>query len=216
VLAADEQRDRPVSLERWQELAESVLAEERVAPGAEVSLLFVDKEAIASLNAEFMDRSGPTDVLAFPIDEPPEFPGRDPDAGGTGPGRVEEVQVPWLLGDVVICPEVAWEHAVEGEIPYEEEIAVLVIHGLLHLLGMDHEDDEEAVAMEAREEALLGLYRATWSRKDGVSNQDGDPDQVGGPDQDGDPDQVGGPDQDGVSNQDGGLDQDGDPEVHDR
>ena len=90
VYAADEQSDHPVAVERWAGLARSVLADRRDRRcDAEVSLLFVDEAAIAALNERFLDAGGPTDVLAFPIEDEVDRSGRSPDEGGTGPGSVE-------------------------------------------------------------------------------------------------------------------------------
>jgi probable rRNA maturation factor len=66
--------------------------------------------------------------------------------------------MPTLLGDVVICPSVAWRNAPDHAGTYEDELALLVVHGILHLLGMDHVDEEEATAMELRERELLDRY----------------------------------------------------------
>jgi len=160
VFAADEQTAQPVDTLRWIHLAEAVLADEGVGD-AEVSMLFVDEVAIGDLNKRFLDREGPTDVLAFPIDDEPGEGGRSPDSGGSGPGcNGEPPEPPSLLGDVVICPAVAHRNAPEHAGSYDDEIALLVVHGLLHLLGMDHDDEEEAEAMEARERELLSRHHA--------------------------------------------------------
>jgi probable rRNA maturation factor len=128
----------------------------------EVSLLFVDEIAIAALNERFLERAGPTDVLAFPVEDDPVPPGRFPDMGGTGPGSEADDEPPLLLGDVVVCPAVAERNAQDRSIRYDDEIALLVVHGLLHLLGMDHVIDAEAEAMEALERQLLStFYQAT-------------------------------------------------------
>jgi probable rRNA maturation factor len=159
VFAADEQSDQPVDTLRWVKLAEAVLADEGVRGDAELSILFVDEASIADLNQRFLGRDGPTDVLAFPIDEEPAESGRSPDSGGTGPGFTGETdEVPTLLGDVVVCPAVAARNAPVHAGTYEDELALLVVHGVLHLLGMDHLDDEEAEEMEARERELLGRH----------------------------------------------------------
>jgi probable rRNA maturation factor len=159
VFAADEQSTHPVDTLRWIKLAEAVLADEGVRGETEVSLLFVDETAISDLNARFLGKDGATDVLAFPIDEEPAESGRSPDSGGTGPGfTVEPEEVPTLLGDVVICPAVAHRNAPDHAGNYDDEIALLVVHGLLHLLGLDHEDPDEADAMEAKERALLARH----------------------------------------------------------
>jgi probable rRNA maturation factor len=158
VFAADEQSAAPVELERWSALARSVLESRGIKGEAEVSLLFVDEEAIAALNLRFLERSGPTDVLAFPVEDDPIPPGRFPDMGGTGPGTDIEDEPPLLLGDVVVCPAVAERNAKERSVAYDDEIALLVVHGLLHLLGMDHQVDAEAEAMEALEQELLSSF----------------------------------------------------------
>ena len=128
--------------------------------GAELSVLFVDEATIAELNDRFLGKSGPTDVLAFPIDDEPDEPGRSPDAGGPAPGREppEPSDLPMLLGDVVICPAVAHRQAPEHAGTYEDELALLLVHGILHLLGMDHIDEAEAEAMEKRERELLTQF----------------------------------------------------------
>jgi probable rRNA maturation factor len=160
VFAADEQTDIPVDTMRWVRLAEKVLEAEGLKGDAELSVLFVDEEAIADLNRRFLGKSGPTDVLAFPIDEEPVEGGRSPDSGGTGPGYLpaEPTDLPVLLGDVVICPAVARRNAPSHAGTYEDEVALLVVHGILHLLGMDHVDDSEAEAMEKRERDLLARF----------------------------------------------------------
>jgi probable rRNA maturation factor len=159
VYAADEQSDHPVAVERWAGLARSVLAAEGIVNDTEVSLLFVDEPTIASLNERFLDKEGPTDVLSFPIEDEADRGGRSPDEGGTGPGSIEaDTGRLLLLGDVVICPSVAARNAVDHRATFDDEIALLVVHGILHLLGMDHEVDEEAERMEQREQQLLARF----------------------------------------------------------
>jgi probable rRNA maturation factor len=158
VFAADEQSAVPVDLERWSSLARAVLESRGIKGNAEVSVLFVDEVAIAALNERFLDKSGPTDVLAFPVEDDPLPPGRFPDMGGTGPGSDVDDEPPLLLGDVVVCPSVAERNAKDRSIRYDDEIALLVVHGLLHLLGMDHQVDAEAEAMEALERQLLTAF----------------------------------------------------------
>ena len=153
VLVADERaedgrpEDEPVDVERWRRLAVSVLEGEGVTGPAELSVSFVDDGVMAELNAVHMGGSGPTDVLSFPLDAEP-----DPLAA-TG--------APRLLGDVVVCPSVARANAVPPG-GYEAELALLVVHGVLHVLGMDHAEADEAEAMVARERhhlAAIGLER---------------------------------------------------------
>lgn len=159
VFGADEQDQRPVDVDRWVRLAHEVLVAEGVEGDAELSLLFVDEEAMAELNERFMEKTGPTDVLAFPIDEAGPI-GRWPDAGSTGPDRTdpEGDDAPLLLGDVVLCPAVAERQAPEHESSPDDEMALLVVHGVLHVLGYDHAEDDEAARMKARERALLDQF----------------------------------------------------------
>jgi probable rRNA maturation factor len=162
VFAADEQSDHGVDALRWARLAEAVLEAEPLGGDVELSLLFVDEASISELNSRFLGKEGPTDVLAFPIDEEPVESGRSPDSGGTGPGMPSEPdEVPVLLGDIVICPAVAFRNAPEHAGSYHDELALLVVHGLLHLMGMDHQDDDEAEEMESRERALLARHHGT-------------------------------------------------------
>ncbi len=162
VFAADEQQAHPIDVARWAGLARQVLEARGVKGETEVSLLFVDEAAMASLHEQFLGKSGPTDVLSFPIEDEPGPSGRSPDFGGSGPGTTAEEGSLTLLGDVVVCPEVAARNALEHGVSFEDEVALLVVHGLLHLLGMDHEDDTEAERMEALEQQLLArFYRAS-------------------------------------------------------
>ena len=169
VFAADEQAAFPVDTMRWIKLAERVLADEDIRGETEVSILFVDEATIADLNSRFLGKDQPTDVLAFPIDEEPVESGRSPDSGGSGPGFTPEPdEPPTLLGDVVICPAVAAHNAPGHAGTFDDELALLLVHGLLHLMGMDHEDPDEAEAMEAKERQLL-------ARHHGAAGAEGEP-----------------------------------------
>lgn len=161
IYAVDEQNDHPIDLERFVHLATKSLTDEGVKGLAEVSLIFADEPTIAALNHQFMGKTGPTDVLSFPIDFEDEPTGRVPDAGGSGPGEEPTSEIPQLIGDIVICPAVAARNALEHEVSFEDEVALLVVHGVLHLLGWDHVDDEEAERMEARERELLSRHDRT-------------------------------------------------------
>jgi len=136
-----------------------VLEAEGITSDTEVSLLFVDPDAIAALNERFLGKEGPTDVLSFPIEDEVDRSGRSPDEGGTGPASIEaDSGRRLLLGDVVVCPAVAAANAVDHGVTFDDEIALLVVHGILHLLGMDHVADEEAERMERREQQLLDRF----------------------------------------------------------
>jgi probable rRNA maturation factor len=159
VFAADEQKDEPVDTIRWVRLAKAVLDDEGLKGEVELSMLFVDEHAIADLNDRFLGEEGPTDVLAFPMDDSLSEGGRSPDSGGTGPGvSPEPGEAPTMLGDVVVCPAVARRNAAVASRSYEDELALLIVHGILHLLGMDHADPEEASVMQRRERELLGRH----------------------------------------------------------
>ncbi len=143
VFLADEQH-LSVDADDLVALARHVLEQEDVPDDMEVALLLVDEETIAALNQRHLSGDGPTDVLAFPIDEPGETP---PD-------------VPAILGDVVLCPAIAAAQAPGlGREPHDE-LRLLTVHGLLHLLGMDHADPHEERAMFGRTEELLTSYAA--------------------------------------------------------
>ena len=138
-------------------LARHVLDEMQVHPLAELSLLLVDEPAMTELHVRWMGEQGPTDVLAFPMDElrPPQPGGAhvepdDPESGG----------IPGLLGDVVICPQVAAVQARRARHSAAEEIDLLATHGILHLLGYDHGDAQEHAAMFGLQDRLLASWRA--------------------------------------------------------
>ncbi|MGD0592513.1 MAG: rRNA maturation RNase YbeY [Acidimicrobiales bacterium] len=166
VFVADEQSQQPVDVKRWSVLAERLLSDRGLGADVELNVLFVDEAAITSLNERFLSHEGPTDVLSFPIEDDLVLPIGPPGPvapAGSGPGRREDDYedespgpgIPLLLGDVVICPAVAARNAPDHAGSYDDELALLLVHGILHLLGMDHEDEDEAAAMEALEQVLL-------------------------------------------------------------
>lgn len=146
VFLADEQSEG-VELTELHGLAEVVLREEGFPVEAEVTILLVSDDEMAGYNERFLDRDGPTDVLAFPLED--LIPGVVPDVNPHGP--------PLMLGDVLIAPSYVRRNASEMGVAYEDEIALMVTHGLLHLLGYDHENDDDAQRMEDRERYLLSL-----------------------------------------------------------
>jgi probable rRNA maturation factor len=176
VFVADEQDAEPVDTERLRALAEHVLVAEGIRGEAELSLLFVDETAMGELNKRFMDEDGATDVLSFPIDDDLASAGRYPDNGTSGPinDRDEPTDPPLLLGDVVICPAVAARNAPAHAGTYDDELALLVVHGTLHVLGHDHAETDEAEAMQAKERDLLAGFRA------GVAGEGSDGEPGGG------------------------------------
>ena len=160
VFVADEQSAVPVDVAHLARVAEGVLAEEGVRGLCELALYFIDEPSIADLNEKFLGGEGATDVLAFPIDDELTETGRSPDAGSAGPDRppLEPSEIPLLLGDVLVCPAVASRNATEHGRTVEDELALLVVHGVLHVLGMDHATDEETAVMQARERELLERF----------------------------------------------------------
>jgi probable rRNA maturation factor len=137
VFVANEQAVR-VDEARLAALARHALEAESVEDEAELSILAVDREHIQRLNNRFADNNYPTDVLAFPMSE-----------------DEEEVL---LLGDVVICPEIAQRNAKSYGAPLTDELDVLVVHGILHLLGYDHEADGDRTRMERRTKELVDSF----------------------------------------------------------
>lgn len=157
VFVADEQAAVPIDLERWQRLATEVLRSEGVRGLCEFSLLFVSETEIAELNEAHMDKAGPTDVLAFPIDAADVDMAAQAQGAPRGPDRSppDPGDMPLLLGDVVLCPAVAARQAPEHAGTLDDELALLVVHGVLHVLGHDHDTAEATAAMRARELELL-------------------------------------------------------------
>jgi probable rRNA maturation factor len=134
-------------------VARHVLDEMGVAPMAELSILLVDVTAMEQLHVRWMNEPGPTDVLAFPMDE------LEGTRMATSPGDDEPAE-PALLGDVVLCPEVAAKQAATAGHAMDDELHLLCTHGVLHLLGYDHADPEEEQAMFREQARLLASWRA--------------------------------------------------------
>jgi probable rRNA maturation factor len=160
VFVADEQHSVAVEVSRWRALAEAVLADEGVRGNVELSVLFVEPDDIAVLNEQFLGTPGPTDVLAFPIDAVDVDIMSSPTSGRSGPDRPppDPSDQPLLLGDVVVCPAVADAQASEHAGALDDELALLVVHGILHILGYDHDEPEETAAMRGRERTLLEAH----------------------------------------------------------
>ena len=156
VFGADEQRDVAVRLEAMVDLSRRVLEAEGVRGGAEVSLLFVDEPTMTELHERFMGGTGPTDVLSFPMDElrPHAIAGPNRTRG-----RDEDESEPVLLGDVVLCPQVAATQAKQHGHSTQAELELLTVHGVLHLLGYDHADPEEEAEMFGLQNELLRDWR---------------------------------------------------------
>jgi probable rRNA maturation factor len=130
----------------------------RIHPLAELSVLIVDEAAMTELHERWMGEPGPTDVLSFPMDElrPPS-----PVGGTSGRGGDEPGPDPALLGDIVLCPQVAAEQAKKAGHSAQAEMELLTVHGVLHLLGYDHADPEEETEMFGLQGQLLTDWRAS-------------------------------------------------------
>ncbi len=146
-IAITDERDDPFPVGPLDHLAELVLRGEGVPSDAEVAITLVDIEEMTVLNEQYMGEAGPTDVLSFPLEH--LTAGTPPVAEPNGP--------PVALGDVVICPAQVLVNAERNAVDVVDEMALMVVHGLLHLLGYDHVDDDDAQHMEGRERRYLEL-----------------------------------------------------------
>ena len=157
VFVSDEQSDVAIDAPRWQRLATEVLQAEGVRGQAEMALLFVAASAIQEMNRIHMGSDSPTDVLAFPIDLVDDSRATGPAARTATPvrARVDVSELPLLVGDVVVCPQVAAGQAAQHAGNLDDELALLVTHGVLHVLGYDHDTVEHADRMRLRERELL-------------------------------------------------------------
>ena len=133
-----------------QAVARHALTQMGVNPLAELSILLVDVDYMAELNHRWMGGDGPTDVLAFPMDE---------SSVDHGPGDSNGGGEPALLGDIVLCPEVAAKQAAAAGHGAADELALLTVHGVLHLLGYDHAEPEEHAEMFGLQDELLAAWR---------------------------------------------------------
>ncbi|MCT1789715.1 rRNA maturation RNase YbeY [Dermabacter sp. HMSC06F07] len=129
-------------------------------PATELSITFVDEKAMSELHEEWMDLEGPTDVMSFPMDELRE-------------GREGELAPEGLLGDIVICPTVAAQQARIAGHSSEEEMLLLLTHGILHLLGYDHVEPEEERVMFTLQRKLLLTFLAGRGSRVGICDTGG-------------------------------------------
>ncbi|MDQ6934004.1 MAG: rRNA maturation RNase YbeY [Actinomycetota bacterium] len=136
---------RDLDVRRTQRLARFVLDQMLVHPLAELCVKVVDEDTMTELNRRFMDQDGSTDVLAFPMDE-------------LRPGMVNAEPEEGILGDLVLCPEVAARQAKTAEHTTTDELDLLTVHGILHLLGFDHGESAERQRMFG----LQGRLLAEW------------------------------------------------------
>jgi probable rRNA maturation factor len=140
------EQSRRVRTALMRQMARRLLLEAR-ARNARVDILLIDDTAMRSLNLEYRGFDKSTDVLSFAQ--------RESVAGA--PPRPQSPGMPEMLGDVVISVDTAWRQAREHEVALEQEMALLAVHGILHLLGFEDETEAGARAMHARERELLGF-----------------------------------------------------------
>jgi probable rRNA maturation factor len=127
-------------------LSRFVMDRMRVHPLAELCIKLVDEPTIAALNQQWMEKTGPTDVLAFPMDE-------------LRPGLVNEEPEEGVLGDLVLCVAVAQRQATQAGHGTNDEVDLLTVHGILHLLGYDHAEPEEHREMFGLQARLLAEWQ---------------------------------------------------------
>jgi len=130
------------------ELSRFVFESMHLHPATEMSIIFVDEEAMEKLHVQWLDLPGPTDVMSFPMDE-------------LTPGTPEHPSPEGLLGDVVLCPSVAAKQAAESGHSAVEEMLLLTVHSILHLLGYDHMEEDERTEMFELQRKLLLTFLAS-------------------------------------------------------
>ena len=150
----DESSGHDVDLAALERLARHVLDQMGVHPLVELSIRLVDVDAMSALHSHFMNEPGPTDVLAFPMDELHDQ--RDDGDDSDAP--------PTLLGDVVLCPTVAEAQARQAGHAMQDELHLLCTHGVLHLLGYDHAEPQEEREMFGLQTQLLQSWAAAHRR----------------------------------------------------
>ncbi|MFX4295173.1 rRNA maturation RNase YbeY [Streptomyces bohaiensis] len=131
------------------DIARYALARMRIHPLSELAVVAIDADAMEQLHLQWMDLPGPTDVMSFPMDE-------------LRPGREDEEPPQGLLGDIVLCPEVARQQGADAPTDHsmDEELQLLTVHGVLHLLGYDHEEPAEKAEMFGLQQAIVDGWRA--------------------------------------------------------
>ena len=137
--------DAPCDEKRIVSLADFALTQLGIHPDSELSISLVGEDEMSALHMQWMDEPGPTDVLSFPMDE------MKPDSAHLGPG---------MLGDIVLCPNVAAQQAERAGHSAQDELELLTMHGVLHLLGFDHREREEEAVMFGLQDRHLSEWRA--------------------------------------------------------
>jgi probable rRNA maturation factor len=146
----------PADEDALRELAQYVIGQMETHPLADLSMLLVDEAHMTNLHEKWMEEPGPTDVLSFPMDELRPHSMAGPNRSR---GRDSDEPEPVLLGDVVLCPQVAAVQARQHGHSTQAELELLTVHGVLHLLGYDHADPEEEAEMFGLQNELLRDWR---------------------------------------------------------
>jgi probable rRNA maturation factor len=139
-----------LDIEEFARLARFTMSRMRVHPQAELCLKLVDEPTIAEFNRHYMGKDGPTDVLSFPMDE-------------LSPGREGEPEQEGILGDMLLCPQYAAAQAPSFSRSVDDEMHLLTIHGILHLLGYDHAEPDEEREMFTVQARLLAEWQGVKS-----------------------------------------------------
>jgi probable rRNA maturation factor len=155
-IEVENETDHDVDATALVSVVRHVLDQLGVHPLAEVAISLVDEARMAELHVQWMDEPGPTDVMAFPMDE---LDVRTARASGRPLDARPSDGEPLVLGDVVLCPVVAEKQAQEAGHSTADELALLTTHGVLHLLGFDHAEPEEHAEMFG----LQGELLSSWS-----------------------------------------------------
>ncbi|MGX0909744.1 rRNA maturation RNase YbeY [Staphylococcus caprae] len=139
--------------DEWYEQIDSLLTfakkQENIESDAELSVTFVDKDEIQNINKVYRDKDKVTDVISFALEE------EEPDID------MNDLEIPRVLGDIIICTDVAQEQAESYGHSFERELGFLALHGFLHLLGYDHMTEDDEKEMFGRQDAILNSYGLT-------------------------------------------------------
>jgi probable rRNA maturation factor len=142
-----------LDVQEFARLARFTMRRMRVHPEAELCLKLVDEGTMTEMNTRWMGKDGPTDVLSFPMDE-------------LRPGRDGEPEVEGILGDMLLCPQYAIAQAPQFSRTPDDEMHLLTIHGILHLLGYDHAEPDEEREMFGLQARLLAEWQGVRSGED--------------------------------------------------
>ena len=158
----------PADEDALRELAQYVIDQMETHPLADLSMLLVDEAHMTNLHEKWMEEPGPTDVLSFPMDELRPHSMAGPNRAR---GRDSDEPEPVLLGDVVLCPQVAVAQAKQHGHSTQDELELLTVHGVLHLLGYDHAEPEEEAEMFGLQNELLRDWRDESAARQAAVNE---------------------------------------------